>query len=353
MSRRIGFTGDVMLGRLVDDRQHDRPVDAVWGTVCERLRELDGLVINLECVLSTRGRQWQRTHRPFHFRADPEWAIPALERAGVDICALANNHVLDYEEVALRDTIDALDDAGIAHAGAGATIDEALAPAVRTIGGSDAAGDPSGPESDATPAAGNDGLDIALISLTDNTPEYAADDDSPGTARIEIDVDDQATRRRVREALERARETNPDLLVASLHWGPNMVTEPPASFRDFGRWLVENGVDVIHGHSAHVVQGIERYNGSPIIYDAGDFVDDYRVDEEMHNDRSFLFVLTVTPDGRPIELRLQPTVIDGCAVHEAGPEAAAWARERMRTLSAPFGTEFDRDGDALVLPLEN
>ncbi|ELY83362.1 CapA family protein [Natrinema pallidum] len=352
MPLRIGFTGDVMLGRLVDARQRDRPVDAVWGTVLERLRELDGLVINLECVLSTRGRQWQRTYRPFHFRADPDWAIPALERAGVDICALANNHVLDYEEVALRDTVDALDDAGIAHAGAGATIDEALAPAVRTIGGTAAAGDPAAGESDAAPAAGDDGLDIALVSLTDNTPEYAADDASPGTARIEIDTDDPATRRRVREALERASETNPDLLVASLHWGPNMVTEPPASFRDFGRWLVDNGVDAIHGHSAHVVQGIEHHDGSPIIYDAGDFVDDYRVDEAVHNDRSFLFVLAVTPEGRPVDLRLQPTVIDGCAVHEAGPEAAAWARERMRTLSAPFGTEFHQDGDALVLSLE-
>ncbi len=261
MPLRIGFTGDVMLGRLVDDRQRDRPVDAVWGTVLERLRDLDGLVINLECVLSTRGRQWQRTHRPFHFRADPDWAIPALERAGVDICALANNHVLDYEEVALRDTIDALDDAGIAHTGAGATIGEALAPAVRTISEADAAGDPSVPASDAAPATGDDGLDIALVSLTDNTPEYAAADDSPGTARIEIDTDDSATRRRVREALERARGTNPDLLVASLHWGPNMVTEPPASFRDFGRWLVENGVDVIHGHSATSFRGSKITTG--------------------------------------------------------------------------------------------
>ncbi|WP_222916232.1 CapA family protein [Natrinema sp. SYSU A 869] len=345
MSLRIGFTGDVMLGRLVDDRQRSRSVDAVWGNVLERLQALDGLVINLECVLSTRGREWQRTRRPFHFRADPDWAIPALEEAGVDVCALANNHVLDYEEVALRDTIDALDGAGIAHAGAGATIGEALEPAVRTIGDLDADADGSN--------AGDDGeLDVAVVSLTDNTPEYAADNDSPGTARIEIDTDDLETRRRVREALEHARETNPDLLVASLHWGPNMVTEPPESFQEFGRWLVEDGVDVIHGHSAHVFQGIEVHKGSPIIYDAGDFVDDYRVDKQLHNDRSFLFVLAVTPDGRPTELRLQPTEIDGCAVHGADPEAAAWSRKRMRDLSEPFGTEFDRDGDALVFSLE-
>ncbi|ELY68490.1 Capsule synthesis protein, CapA [Natrinema versiforme JCM 10478] len=267
--------------------------------------------------------------------------------------------MLDYEEVALRDTLEVLDEAGIGRAGAGETIDEALEPAVRTIGGSEA--DAAGSETDS-----DDGLDMAVVSLTDNTPEYAADEESPGTARIEIDesrrdsrsrtpdddVDDPETKRLVRDALERARETNPDLVVASLHWGPNMVTEPPESFREFGRWLVDAGVDVVHGHSAHVFQGIEVHEGSPIIYDAGDFVDDYRVDDELRNDRSFLFVLAVTPDGRPTELRLHPTEIEDCAVREASPQAAAWSRERMRTLSAPFGTEFDRDGDALVLSLE-
>ncbi|NUB89783.1 CapA family protein [Haloterrigena sp. SYSU A121-1] len=354
MTRRIGFTGDVMLGRLVDDRQRRRSVDAVWGNVRERLRDLDALVINLECVLSTRGSEWRRTHRPFHFRADPDWAVPALERAGVDVCALANNHVLDYEEVALRDTLEHLDEAGIARTGAGETIDEALDPAVVTV---------DGDEGDET-----DGLELAVVSFTDNTPEYAADEESPGTAWIDVSesrrdsssriqsddtVDDERTRERVREALSRARETDPDLLVASLHWGPNMVTEPPDSFRAFGRWLVEEGVDVIHGHSAHVFQGIEVYDGAPIVYDAGDFVDDYAVDDELRNDRGFLFELAVTEDGTPTELRLRPTEIDGCAVHEASPDAAAWARDRMRELSAPFGTAFDRDGEALVLALES
>ncbi|WP_247002883.1 CapA family protein [Halosolutus gelatinilyticus] len=329
MVHRLGFTGDVMLGRRVDDRQRHRDVDAVWGTVLDRLHALDGLVINLECVLSTRGRKWRRTNRPFHFRADPGWAVPALERAGVDVCALANNHVLDYEEAALRDTLDHLDAAGIARAGAGETIDEALDPAATSIGD----------------------LDIAVVSVTDNTPEFAADEESPGTARIEVDVDDPDTRRLVRDALSRARETNPDLLVASLHWGPNMVTEPPKSFREFGRWLIEEGVDVIHGHSAHVFQGIEVYDGAPIVYDAGDFVDDYAVDDRLRNDRGFLFELSVTSDGAPTELRLHPTEIDDCAIHEAAPEAAAWSRERMRERSAEFGTTFDRDGEALVLSL--
>lgn len=329
MGSRIGFTGDLMLGRVVDDRQRRRPVDAVWGNVLERLRGLDGLVVNLECALSKHGTKWRRTHRPFHFRADPDWAVPALERAGVDVCALANNHVLDYEAVALRETLEHLDEAGIARSGAGETIGKALEPAVVSI----------------------DGLTVAVVALTDNTPEYAADDSSPGTAWTEIDRENPETRRRVREALERARGADPDLLVASLHWGPNMIAEPPAPFREFGRWLVEEGVDIVHGHSAHVFQGIEVHEGRPILYDTGDFVDDYAVDSRLRNDRSFLFVLAVSESGVPTELRLYPTEIDDCAAHEAPPDAADWARERMRELSAPFGTGFDRDGSALVLSL--
>jgi poly-gamma-glutamate capsule biosynthesis protein CapA/YwtB (metallophosphatase superfamily) len=326
---RIGFTGDVMLGRNVDRRQRERPVDAVWGTMADHLRALDGLVVNLECCLSTRGEQWTRTRRAFHFRADPAWAIPALESVGVDCCVLANNHVLDFEVVALEDTLDHLDEAGIARCGAGRTLDEALDPA----------------------DFGVDGLDVAVVSFTDNTPEYAASESSPGTARVEIDLDDEQTRERVNEALSRARSRNPDLLVASLHWGPNMVTEPPPSFERFGHWLVDKGVDLIHGHSAHVIQGIEVYDGVPICYDMGDFVDDYAVDSDLRNDRGFLFEVRVDADGTLTELRLRPTEIEKCRVHEASPDAAAWCRDRMRDRSRPYGTEFQRDGEDLVLSL--
>ena len=326
---RIGLTGDVMLGRKVDERQLSRSADAVWGNIRDRLRGLDGLFINLECCLSTRGERWTRTHRPFHFRADPEWAIPALDAAGVDCCTLANNHLLDFGTVALKDTIDHLDGADIIHVGAGENIEAALEPARVSI----------------------NGFDVAVVSLTDNTPEYAADEDSPGIARVEFDVENDRTRNIVEEALSRATEGDTDLLVASLHWGPNMVEEPSAEFEAFGRWLVDQGVDLIHGHSAHVFQGIEVYDGVPILYDTGDFVDDYAIDHDLRNDRSFLFEVRADADAGAMELRLLPTEIDDCCVHEAGLEVARWCRERMRELSNPFGTEFEQDGTELVLSL--
>lgn len=318
-----------MLGRLVDERQRRRDVATVWGDLLDRLRGLDGLLINLECSLSRRGEPWTETYRPFHFRADPEWAVPALEAAGVDACALANNHLLDFGPVALTDTIDHLDDVGIAHAGVGRTLDAALEPAWFTV----------------------DGLEVAVVAFTDNTSEYAADDDAAGVAHVEFDVGDDQSLDRVTESLSRARGADPDLLVASLHWGPNMVEAPPESFQAFARWLVDEGVDLVHGHSAHVFQGIEVVDGVPVLYDTGDFVDDYAVDDRLRNDRSFLFELDVTEGGSPTALRLVPTAIADCQVNAATGEAAAWSRERMREISAPFGTAFERDGAALVLSL--
>jgi len=325
----LGFTGDVMLGRLVDEHQRRRPVDAVWGDLRDRLRALDGLLVNLECALSTRGEPWRETRHPYLFRADPDWAVPALEAAGVDYCSLANNHLLDFHEPALLDTLDHLDGAGVARAGAGRDREEARTPATFTVDTPD-----------------GDGIDVACVAFTDNTPEFAAGPGRPGVAYL--DGTGEGSRAVLREALEAARADDPDLLVASLHWGPNMVAEPDEGLRALSRWLAGEGVDVVHGHSAHVFHGVEVHDGSLLCYDMGDFVDDYAVDAELRNDRSFLFEVVVDTDGTVEELRLHPTEIHDYAVHEAGERAATWSRERMVELSEPFGTDFERDGAALV-----
>jgi poly-gamma-glutamate synthesis protein (capsule biosynthesis protein) len=321
---RIGFVGDVMFGRNVDDRWDDRPPEGVWGDTLDRLDALDGLVLNLECCLSDRGRR--RPNRTYYFRADPDWAVPALERAGAGAVALANNHMLDYGPVALRDTVDHLSDAGIANAGAGPDYDTAAAPTTAEFGD----------------------LTVCLLSLTDQSSSYAAGSDSPGTAYTPLTS--EVTKELLEGPLRRARETDHDLLVASLHWGPNWEVEPSDGQRAMARWLIDQGVDVVHGHSAHVIQGVEVYRGRPIVYDAGDFVDDYVIKSDLHNDRTFLFELVVD-DGRLDRLRLVPAEIVDERVTRADPGAAAWLRDRMRTLSDPFGTTLERAGDGLAIPL--
>jgi len=328
---RLGLVGDVMLGRNVDQRRRGDPPEEIWDDVLPWLAGLDGLFGNLECCLSTRGQQWTRTRRAFHFRAAPDWAVPALRAAGFDWVSLANNHVLDYEEVALRDTLDALDDGWIAHAGAGRDESGAWEPSVVTVGD----------------------LEIGLLACTDNTREYAASGDDPGVAWTRMDVDDPDDVAPVADAIETVRQGEPDLLVASVHWGPNMVAEPARSYVEFGHWLVDRGVDLVHGHSAHNFQGIERYGGGLILHDCGDFVDDYAVHRTLRNDRGFLFEVVVTPAGDLRGVRLRPTEIGDCAVHRAPATVAAWSRGRMRERSAQFDTaeDLERVDDCLWLPL--
>ncbi|MFB9812058.1 CapA family protein [Haloarcula sebkhae] len=327
-SLRIGFVGDVMLGRSVDERWHDDSdgPTAVWGSMLGRLQSLDGLVTNLECCVSDRGEP--RPGRTFHFRASPEWAVAALDRAGVSCAGLANNHLLDFGPVALTDTPAHLADAGIASAGAGVDRERAFEPAVVDIAD----------------------LSVAVVAVTDQSPSYAADGDSPGTAYAPLDPNHPLTRRRVGDALAAARDADPDLLVVTVHWGPNWVTEPSETQQAFARWLVDNGADVVHGHSAHVVQGIEVYRGRPIMYDTGNFVDDYAIKDGYHNDRSFLFELHIE-DGRLAALELTPVENAYTQVRYADDAVAEWLRKTVRERSRPFGTTIERDGGGLRIPL--
>jgi len=113
-------------------------------------------------------------------------------------------------------------------------------------------------------------LDVAVVAFTDRSPSYGAGPNSGGAAFVRTDLWNPRTRRLVDAALARAREADPDLVFASPHWGPNWETRPSGTRRRFARWLVDRGVDLVHGHSAHVIRGVEVYRGRPILYDCGD-----------------------------------------------------------------------------------
>ena len=156
------------------------------------------------------------------------------------------------------------------------------------------------------------------------------------------------------EALERhVRDVRPgaDLVILTIHWGPNMRPAPSEAFVRFAHRMVEAGVDVLHGHSAHVFQAVEVYRGRLILYDTGDFVDDYAVDEELRNDRSFLYLLRADRDGVR-ELELVPVLISKMQVNRARGRDREGIARRMRALSEPFGTRFEERGEGLTLRLK-
>jgi poly-gamma-glutamate capsule biosynthesis protein CapA/YwtB (metallophosphatase superfamily) len=316
----LALTGDVMLGRGVNETLRATRPEGPWGDVLPLLASADLRVINLECAITEHERPWSRTFKVFHFRADPP-AVEVLRAARVDACSLANNHTLDFEEQGLLDTLAHLEAAGIRYAGAGRNLEEAARPVLLEGG-------------------------VALVAFTDNEPPFAAGPDKPGTNYLPISVEPEVLRR-VEEAMEAAREAGARTIVFSNHWGPNMVERPRESFRRFARAVMDRGADVYYGHSAHVFQGVEIHRGKPILYDTGDFIDDYAVDPSLRNDRSFLF--RVSMEGGDLErLELFPVALPYARVELAKGAEREAIIDRMASLSAEMGTTFERREDRLV-----
>jgi poly-gamma-glutamate capsule biosynthesis protein CapA/YwtB (metallophosphatase superfamily) len=316
----LSLTGDVMLGRGVNEALRAARPEQPWGDTLPLLLSADLRVINLECAITEHKRPWSRTPKVFHFRADPP-AVEVLRAARVDACSLANNHTLDFGEQGLLDTLAHLEAAGIRYAGAGRDPEEAARPVLLEGG-------------------------VALVAFTDNEPPFAAGPDKPGTNYLPVSTE-PAVLRRVEETIAAAREAGAETVVFSNHWGPNMVRRPPDAFRRFARAVVDLGADVYYGHSAHVFQGVEVYRGKPILYDTGDFIDDYAVDPDLRNDRSLLFGVSVE-GGELRRLELFPVVLPYARVVLAEGAEREAILDRMASLSGEMGTTFDRHEDRLV-----
>jgi len=114
------------------------------------------------------------------------------------------------------------------------------------------------------------------------------------------------------------------------------------------------GVDLIHGHSSHHVQGIEIYKNKVIIYGCGDFVDDYAVDDEYRNDLSFLYRLYLdTETHRWKRLELLPTRIKHFQVNRAIGDDKTWLTKTIRKLSNKYLTniQIDNSNDTLYIDI--
>ncbi|WP_257458473.1 CapA family protein [Archangium lipolyticum] len=309
-----------------------RPVGLgyVWGDALAELERCapDVRLINLETSITTSEAWWP--DKGIHYRMHPEH-IACLTAARIGCCALANNHVLDWGDEGLRETLATLRGAGIATAGAGAHLEEARAPAVLDV-----------------PGKGR----VLVFSLgTESSgipPEWAAKVDRPGVELLE-DLSPTTARRigaRVR-AIKRAG----DLVIASIHWGSNWGYQVPSAQREFARALIdEAGVDVVHGHSSHHPRGIEVYRERPILYGCGDFLNDYegiRGYEGFRGDLTLMYFVTLEPgSGRLLSLRMTPMQVRRFQECRVSATDTGWLRIVLDREGRRFGTHvlLEEDG---------
>jgi hypothetical protein len=135
---------------------------------------------------------------------------------------------------------------------------------------------------------------IGIISLTDNEPEWEAKDDLAGINYIPATLDPDRYYYRLQNYIEQAK-TQSDLVIVSSHIGPHFRETPSVKYVNFAHKIIDFGADIYWGHSNHMPQGIELYkhnnNNKIILYDCGDFIDDYAIDSNYRNDLSFIFLL--------------------------------------------------------------
>ena len=352
MGRRISinFVGDVMLGRLIDQlfpahvnepseariissflksnphlRQYNP--ESPWGDALPLFNGSDFNIVNLETSVTTSSRKWP--NKVFNYRMHPE-NIHALNLANVSYAGSANNHTLDFSEEGLRDTVEALGKAGVAFAGAGLSQEEAAAPALICL---------------ATSLESHDHSKVPVLRIwaaADHPSEWSG---LPGFGFLDYTP---RTRRRLKSLITETSGldsvSSSCLRVFSVHWGPNYSWHPSEDIISLAHFLIDEcGIDIIHGHSSHHIQGVEIYKGKLIIYGCGDFVDDYALTPEYRNDLSAVWRLNVIEDDLRLELdklEIFPTRIKTFQAQRlmANEPDFVWFRKKLGTLCTELGT---------------
>jgi poly-gamma-glutamate capsule biosynthesis protein CapA/YwtB (metallophosphatase superfamily) len=318
---RLALAGDTMLGRrvaLAIARTEAAPVAAEVVAVAA---EADLFVLNLECCISDRGEPRPEPGKPFFFRAPP-LAAGLLAGIGVDCVTLANNHALDYGPQALLDTFDHLRAAGVAWVGAGPDVVAARQARVLVAGG----------------------MRLAVLGASDHPSAYAAANDRCGIAYTDLRA--RPASGWLFDAVSAARD-DADAVLVLPHWGPNMTARPPRYIRRAARELLAAGATLVAGHSAHVVHGA----APGVLYDLGDFVDDYAVHTDLRNDLGLLFLVELDAHG-PRSLEAIPLKLDYCHTRLATGDDAAWIRRRFVEASAELGTTAVEHGDRVIAVLQ-
>ena len=242
----ICFSGDVSLAdSAVTTKQLEAANGVLSDCISQELLDVmlaaDVMCINNEFTFSTNGEPMEG--KAYTFRAHPE-RVAVLQQMGVDLAMLANNHVYDYGEISLLDTLDTLETAGIASFGAGRNLSEAMEPYYVEI----------------------DGITIAFVAASRAekykvTPQ--ATEDSAGILRC---YDTKLFLEVIREA-----DANADVVLACVHWGTEYSTVLEEVQLETGKLYLDAGADAIIGSHSHCLQGMEFYNGKPIVYSLGNF----------------------------------------------------------------------------------
>lgn len=314
--------GDTALARWVHFMIYENGSESALSDLAEMVSGADVAMTNLECVVSSRGRFWDKgERRPYLYRARPEM-LDVLTHVGFDVLVTANNHSMDYGPEALLEQLELIEAIGMAQVGCGANAEQAARPTYVRVGD----------------------VILAFIGLETNFPKFAATADKPGVHHA---MGHDAIIAALREPIAEARK-HADLVVFTPHWGGNWTENPTTSRVGLAHEIIDMGVDAILGHSAHHLHGIEIYKGKPILYDMGSFFFD--TVGKMRMRLSAGFVLEFNRRGFT-KLTAHPLRLHYARTSFAGGKDLERIQEILVKQSKEIdpGIEFGEQGDALTL----
>jgi poly-gamma-glutamate synthesis protein (capsule biosynthesis protein) len=241
----VAAVGDIMLDRSLGDALRRGDLLYPFSEVVGQLQGADISVGNLESALGDTGEPQQKS---YPFRAPPE-AANALDQAGFDVVSLANNHGMDYGEEALLQALDLLQGAGVLAVGAGANKSAAHTPGIV--------------EANGLKTAFFAYVNVPVEARTGfDTASWTAGQNSPGIAWADPQI--------ITEDVAAVRD-QVDLVIVLLHSGIEYVPAPSEQQQESARAAIDAGADLVIGHHAHILQGIENYKDGTIIYGTANF----------------------------------------------------------------------------------
>jgi len=287
--------------------------DYIWGDAFQELeKENPNLrIINLETTINT-----SENFEPkgINYRMNPK-NIEVLKVFKIDVACLANNHILDFKEEGLLETIEVLNKNRILTVGEGKNIKEAEKPVI---------------------ISKNKNLRTLIFNYDDvssGVPSWwKAIEDKNGVNLISIY--NLGNKRELEEVInvikrniQKYKKGN-DFVIFSIHWGPNWGYKISEEERNFAYQLIEKAkVDLIFGHSSHHFKGVETYKEKLIIYGAGDFINDYegiRDYEEFRGDLVLDYLVEIEETNKIDKLKLLPFRIKNFRLNYCNEKEIDW-----------------------------
>jgi poly-gamma-glutamate capsule biosynthesis protein CapA/YwtB (metallophosphatase superfamily) len=252
---------------------------------------------------------------------------------GPDVCALANNHVLDFGERGLRETLGVLADAGLATAGAGLDAAEAGRPAAVSL-----------------PGGGRMLVFCCGTASSGIPPHWSATATRPGVNLL-LGMLPAAADVLITQA--RAARQGDDVVVVSIHWGSNWGYGVRSDQVRFAHRLIDGGIDMIHGHSSHHPRPIEVYRGKLVLYGCGDCIDDYEGIagyECYRDDLRLLYFASMAPGtGELAALTMVPMQARNMRLRHASAADSQWLADTLGRISRGFGSRIEHRPDGPLI----